>query len=53
MVPSWLVRMDSGWNWTSSVGCLVCRIPIRSPSGVRAVTVRQAGSVSSSTRSEW
>jgi hypothetical protein len=33
------VRMDSGWNWTPSIGRVACRSAIGMPS-VRAVTSR-------------
>ena len=47
------VRIDSGWNWTPSIGCSRCRTPMISPSAVRAVTWSTAGQDSPSITSEW
>src|SRR5438552_1559629 len=46
--------MDSGWNWTPSIGNSRCRIPITSPSSSdRADTSRLSGRVLGSATREW
>ena len=47
------VPMDSGWYWTDSMGSVLCRSPMISPSSLSAVTSKQSGSVARSTASEW
>src|SRR5207302_1052559 len=51
-MPSAVIT-DSGWNCTASSGSDRCRSDITTPSSLRAVTTRSAGSVRSSTISEW
>jgi hypothetical protein len=46
-------RIDSGWNCTPSTRSVRWRRAMSSPSGLRAVTSRQSGSVFSSIESEW
>ena len=47
------VKIDSGWNWTPQMGCVLWRMPMISPSGlVSAVISRVSGMVSRLMRSE-
>jgi hypothetical protein len=48
-----VLRTDSGWNWTPSIGSVRCRTPMMTPSGVRAVTVSADGTVAGSSAREW
>jgi len=45
--------MDSGWYWSDSIGSVLCRSPMISPSSASAVISKQSGSVARSTASEW
>ena len=45
-------RIDSGWNCTPSIGSVLWRTPMISPSSVHADTSRQSGSDSRSIASE-
>ena len=47
------VPMDSGWYWSDSIGSVLCRRPMISPSSASAVISKQSGSVARSTASEW
>ena len=47
------VPIDSGWYCTDSIGRVLWRRPIISPSSLSAETSKQSGSVARSTASEW
>ncbi len=52
MVSPHVVRTDSGWNCTPSVGCSPCARPMTRPSSVSAVMCNVSGTVARSTTRE-